>query len=119
MYYYDLYILTLHNNKMVHFVIVPYLYPFILINSFNLMKVAVVQFKASTKKEINLEKIISFISKAAKRKATLCTFPEFMMFYTNSKQTPKQLAELSETINGNFITSIAQAAKENKIQVAA
>lgn len=102
---------------MVHFAIVPYLYPFILIILFNLMKVAVVQFKASTKKEINLQKIISFISKAAARKATLCAFPEFMMFYTNSKQTPTQLAELSETINGNFVSSIAQAAKENKIQV--
>ena len=81
------------------------------------MKVAVVQFKASTNKEINLQKIISYISKAATNHATLCTFPEFMMFYTNSKQTPKQLAELAETIHGNFVTQIAKAAKENHIQV--
>ncbi len=91
-------------------------YPFIPISSSSPMKVAVVQFKASTKKEINLQKIISFISKAAKN-AALCAFPEFMMFYTNSKQTPRHLAELSETINGNFVSSIAQAAKENGIQV--
>ena len=39
------------------------------------------------------------------------------MFYTNSSQTPKQLASLAETINGNFIKSIAKAAKENHIQV--
>lgn len=102
---------------MVHFVIVPSLYTFILINPFNLMKVAVVQFKASTKKETNLQKIISFISKAASKNATLCAFPEFMMFYTNSKQTPRQLSELSETIHGNFVSSIAQTAKEGKIQV--
>ena len=81
------------------------------------MKVAVVQFRASTKKEINLQKIISCISKAATKQATLCTFPEFMMFYTSSKQTSKQLAKLSEPINGNFVSSIARAAKENKIQV--
>jgi len=81
------------------------------------MKVALVQFKASTSKENNLQKIISYISKAASNHATLCTFPEFMMFYTNSKQTPKQLAELAETINGNFITQIAKTAKENHIQV--
>ena len=81
------------------------------------MKVAVVQFKASTKKETNLQKIISFISKAASKNATLCAFPEFMMFYTNSKQTPRQLSELSETIHGNFVSSIAQTAKEGKIQV--
>ena len=32
------------------------------------MKVAVVQFKASTKKETNLKKILDYISKAAKNK---------------------------------------------------
>lgn len=81
------------------------------------MKVAIVQFKASTKKEINLKKIISYISKAASKNAVLCAFPEFMMFYTNSTQTSKELASLSESIHGDFVTSIAQAAKENKIQV--
>ena len=81
------------------------------------MKAAVVQFKASTKKETNLKKIISYIEKAASKNATLCAFPEFMMFYTNSSQTPKQLAALSETINGNFVKTIAKAAKENRIQV--
>lgn len=81
------------------------------------MKVAVTQFKASTNKDVNLKKIINYISKAAKNKATLIAFPEFMMFYTNSSQTSKQLAELAETISGNFVNSIATAAKENKIQV--
>ena len=97
--------------------IVPRVYPFIVIQLINFMKVAVVQFKASTKKEDNLKKILSYISKAASKNATLCTFPEFMMFYTNSSQTPRQLANLAETINGNFITTIANAAKENHIQV--
>jgi len=81
------------------------------------MKVGVVQFKASTNKNENLKKIISYISKAASKNATLCTFPEFMMFYTSSSQTSKQLANLAETINGNFVTIIAKAAKENQIQV--
>ena len=81
------------------------------------MKVAVAQFKASTKKETNLKKIIGFICEAAKKKASLIAFPEFMMFYTNSAQTPKELTNLAETINGNFVKSIANAAKENKIQV--
>ena len=35
------------------------------------MKVAVVQFKASTNKETNLKKIINYISKAAQNKASL------------------------------------------------
>jgi len=81
------------------------------------MKIAIIQFKASTNKEVNLKKIVSFISKVALNDATLCAFPEFMMFYTNSSQTPKQLAILSETISGNFIKTISKAAKENKIQV--
>ncbi len=81
------------------------------------MKVAVVQFKASTNKEINLKKIINYISKASQNKAVLVAFPEFMMFYTSSSQTSKQLASLAETINGNFVNTIAKAAKENQIQV--
>jgi deaminated glutathione amidase len=81
------------------------------------MKVAVVQFKASTDKETNLKKIINYIRKAAEKKATLVAFPEFMMFYTNSSQTSKQLANLSETINGSFVSTIAKTAKDNCIQV--
>ena len=81
------------------------------------MKVALVQFKASINKEENLKKIISYISKASSKNATLCAFPEFMMFYTSSSQTPKELASLSETINGNFVSSISKVAKENHIQV--
>ncbi|AFS83570.1 carbon-nitrogen hydrolase family protein [Candidatus Nitrosopumilus sediminis] len=81
------------------------------------MKVAVIQFKASTNKEVNLKKILSYISRAASKNATLCALPEFMMFYTNSSQNAKQLASLAEMINGNFVSTIAKAAKENKIQV--
>ena len=81
------------------------------------MKIAVVQFKASTNKETNLKKIMNYISKAAQNKAVLVAFPEFMMFYTNSFQTAKQLASLAESINGNFVTEIAKAAKENHIEV--
>ena len=81
------------------------------------MKAAIVQFKASTNKIVNLKKIVSFISKASLKNATLCAFPEFMMLYTNSSQTPKQLADLAETIDGNFVNTIAKSAKENCIQV--
>jgi predicted amidohydrolase len=80
-------------------------------------KVAVVQFCASTQKNDNLEQILDFIKKAADNGAKLCAFPEFMMFYTSSKQTPKEVAALAETINGNFVSTIAKAAKKNSIQV--
>ena len=81
------------------------------------MKAAVIQFKASTDKEDNLKKIISYISKAKSKNASLCAFPEFMMFYSNSSQTPKQLANLSETINGNFVSTITKSAQQNNIQI--
>lgn len=81
------------------------------------MKAAVVQFKASTNKEDNLKKITSYISKAKSKNASLCAFPEFMMFYSNSSQTPKQLANLSETIDGNFVSTIAKSAQQNHIQI--
>ena len=81
------------------------------------MKVGLVQFKSSTNKDENLRKIISYISKAADKKAALCAFPEFLMFYTDSSQTPKDLASMSETIDGEFVSSIAKSAKDNCIQV--
>lgn len=81
------------------------------------MKAAVVQFKASTSKKTNLKKIISFIAEAASKGAVICAFPEFMMFYTSSTQSPRQLSELSETVNGDFVQAIARAAKDNRIEV--
>lgn len=80
-------------------------------------KVAVVQFKASTDKNQNLKKILNYIKNASKRGAELCVFPEFMMFYTTSSQSPAKLASLSETISGSFVRTIAKAAQENSIQV--
>ena len=80
-------------------------------------KIALVQFKASVNKNQNLTRILNYIHKASKHGAELCAFPEFMMFYTTSSQSPSKLASLSETINGEFVNSITNAAKENRIQV--
>lgn len=82
-----------------------------------MQKIAVVQFKASTNKEKNLKKILQYIEKASKKGANLCAFPEFMMFYTPSSQTPSELSSLAETINGKFVQTIAKTAKKNSIQV--
>ena len=80
-------------------------------------KVALVQLKADVDKKKNLKKILDYINKAAKRNAKLCAFPEFMMFHTPSSQSPKELASLAETINGEFVHSISECAKQNVIQV--
>lgn len=80
-------------------------------------KVALVQFKASTKKEENLKKIINFIREASKKGAKLIAFPEFMMFYTTSSQTSKDLVSQAEKLDEKFVSEIAKAAKENSIEV--
>ena len=67
-------LVNLHNKKMVHLLVVPQVYPFIVILIIIFMKVAIIQFRASTNKEINLKKIIMYISKASSENAVLCAF---------------------------------------------
>ena len=80
-------------------------------------KIAIVQFKASINKKKNLPKILDYIKEAAKNDADMCTFPEYMMFYTPSTQTAKQVAQEAETINGEFVTAVTEAAKKNSISI--
>lgn len=75
------------------------------------------QFRASTDKQKNLERILSYISDAAGRGAQLCAFPEFMMFYTPSDQSAQDLADLAEPINGDFVSKISAAAKKHTIEI--
>ena len=79
--------------------------------------VAIVQLKAHTDKQKNLKKIINFAYQATKKGARLCAFPEFMMFYTPSWQSAKELASFAETINGEFVSSVAECARQNLIQI--
>ncbi|HSB56788.1 MAG TPA: carbon-nitrogen hydrolase family protein [Nitrosopumilaceae archaeon] len=80
-------------------------------------KIALIQFKADVDKYKNLKKITDYITKAAKRGAKLCAFPEFMMCYTPSSQSAKELANVAETITGEFVSTISKSAKQNLIQV--
>lgn len=81
------------------------------------MRVAVVQFRASTDKQKNLERIINYIDESAKKAVDLVAFPEFMMFYTASGQSPRDLASMAESMNGSFVDAIQTAAKANSINV--
>ena len=80
-------------------------------------KIGIVQFKASIEKKKNLPKILDYIKQAAKNKADMVTFPEYMMFYTPSTQTAKQVTQEAETINGPFVNSICECAKKYSISV--
>ncbi len=81
-------------------------------------RVAVVQLRASTQKNDNLKSAIEYIVEA-KAKAELIAFPEFLMAYSPSSQTPNELAKIAETINGGFISALMKAAKDNAISVVA
>jgi len=80
-------------------------------------KIAIVQFKASTDKTKNLPKILQYIKQAARNHADLCAFPEYMMIITPASQPAKQVAQQAETINGKFVSTISECAKQNSIIV--
>ncbi len=82
-----------------------------------MVKAAIVQLRASTSKKDNLEKILKYVSQAAKKNAKLVAFPEFMMFYTPQSQTPSQLARQAESIDGGFVRAIRESARENSIEI--
>lgn len=79
--------------------------------------VALVQFRASTRKEDNARRILAHIREAADRGAALCAFPEFMMFYTPPGQSARQLARSAERMDGEFVGRIADAARDCSVEV--
>ena len=72
---------------------------------------------ASAEKSANLARILSYTSRAARNGAALVAFPEYMMFYTASSQTPARLAALAEKRDGPFVSAVAAAAREHGIEV--
>jgi predicted amidohydrolase len=82
-----------------------------------LRKIAVVQMRSSEDKQENLKKSIDFIEEAAGKNAHLVCFPEFQMAFSPSGQSPSQLAAIAETVKGNFVLTLAAAAKKNRIGV--
>jgi len=82
-----------------------------------LKKIAVVQMRSSEDKQENLKKSIDFIDEAADKNAHLVCFPEFQMAFSPSSQSANQLARIAETVKGNFVLTLAAAAKKNRIGV--
>lgn len=73
-------------------------------------RIAIVQMCASTEKSQNLSQILSCMEEAAANGATVCAFPEFMMFYTPSTQNAAELVVEAETLDGKFVTAIQRKA---------
>ena len=82
-------------------------------------RAAIVQMKSSVDKAHNLAYSVKLINEAAKRKARLICFPEFQMAYSPAEQKPESLHKIAEKITGNFISTLSNSAKLNKINVIA
>jgi predicted amidohydrolase len=70
-------------------------------------------------KQENLKKSIEFIHQAADKNACLVCFPEFQMAFSPASQSSSQLANMAETIKGNFVTTLLESAKKHNVGVIA
>ncbi len=82
-------------------------------------KAAIVQMKSSVDKELNLAHSLKLINEASKKKARLICFPEFQMAYSPPEQKSKLLHKIAEKITGNFVSTLSNSAKQNRITVIA
>ncbi|HKQ21778.1 MAG TPA: carbon-nitrogen hydrolase family protein [Nitrososphaeraceae archaeon] len=82
-------------------------------------KAAIVQMKSSVDKELNLVHSVKLINEAAKKKARLICFPEFQMAYSPPEQKSESLHKIAEKITGNFVSTLSNSAKQNRINIVA
>lgn len=82
-------------------------------------RIAIVQIHSSQDKHENLKRSVNFIAEAAGKGAHLVCFPEFQMAFSPSSQSASQLAGIAESVKGSFVSTLAEAAKKNKIGVVA
>ncbi|HZA69840.1 MAG TPA: carbon-nitrogen hydrolase family protein [Nitrososphaeraceae archaeon] len=82
-------------------------------------KAAIVQMKSSVDKELNLVHSVKLINEAAKKKARLICFPEFQMAYSPPEQKSESLHKIAEKISGNFVSTLSNSAKQNRINIVA
>ena len=82
-------------------------------------KVAIVQMESSENKQENLERSLRFVQDAGGQGAKLVVFPEFLMAFSPSRQSAKQLATVAESIDGDFVRDLRDGAKRRGVYVLA
>ncbi|HVE38010.1 MAG TPA: carbon-nitrogen hydrolase family protein [Nitrososphaeraceae archaeon] len=82
-------------------------------------KAAIVQMKSSVDKQLNLAHSLKLINEASKKNARLICFPEFQMAYSPPEQKSESLHKIAEKITGNFVSTLSNSAKQNRINVIA
>src|SRR5262245_63548799 len=82
-------------------------------------RIAIAQIASSTEKSANLKLAKELISEAKRKNAGIVAFPEFLMAFSPGNQSPAELAELAESIDGPFIESLSETARHHGIQILA
>ena len=82
-------------------------------------RVAIAQVESSTDKKENLRKAVGLIQEAKRKGADLIAFPEFLMAFSPASQSAAELAQVAESVDGPFISSLCDAAKATGIAVVA
>jgi predicted amidohydrolase len=82
-------------------------------------KVAIVQIQSSTEKKENLRRALELVKDSKSAGADLVVFPEFLMAFSPSSQTAKELAEIAEPLDGPFITALKEAANATRTAIVA
>ncbi len=80
------------------------------------MRIASVQIAASADKKLNLKRALDYIKKAKNAGADLILFPEMYM-YLYSKTSGLTPADIAEPLDGQFVSTLMHAARENGIYV--
>jgi deaminated glutathione amidase len=88
-------------------------------SSHSRIRVALAQITSSIEKSSNLQLAHKLIREAKAKGARLLAFPEFLMAFSPASQSPEELTELAETVDGAFATSLREAASTSGIDVLA
>jgi predicted amidohydrolase len=82
-------------------------------------RIALAQIKSATEKSVNLKLALELIKEAKTRGARMVAFPEFLMAFSPGNQSPEELTELAESIDGPFAASLMESARTHGIHVLA
>jgi predicted amidohydrolase len=82
-------------------------------------RIALAQITSATEKEKNLKLAQELMTEAKSKGARMIAFPEFLMAFSPSSQSAEELAQIAEPLDGPFVTSVGETAKNHGINVLA
>ena len=82
-------------------------------------RIAVAQIESSTDKSVNLKSAQALVKQAKSKRADIVAFPEFLMAFSPASQSAEDLALMAESVDGPFIASLRETAKDSALAVIA